>query len=111
MYSMTSYNSIGGIFKDLHFTGKSSLVSKNSVCPKDKYYSRGYKLTGEYSKSKSIVVFISGSYTDSHGKNKKEIKLVGFLDVPSNNFNLVATPYDEEVINFLKAKHILPDSF
>ncbi|MEO6134369.1 MAG: hypothetical protein ABIP35_04405 [Ginsengibacter sp.] len=106
-YVLISYNNIGGMFKDLIFVIKNPLFSKKSSFPKESAGSIGSYLYGDYSNAKSIVVYLTGSYTDSKGNNRQEIRQVGFLNEASNEFSLLSSPYDDYVIDFLKSKNAL----
>lgn len=106
-YIMLSKYNIGGIFKDLHYMGDQQLLSKNKDLAKGSGFSYGTYFHGDFGKVKSIIILITGRYTNSIGKNQKYISDVGILNIELNTFASISTPYDDDVINFLKNKGIL----
>jgi len=107
LYTLVSFNNIGGIFKDLTFINDNLLINKSTNFAKNGGTSIGADIFGTYSKVKTIIVLLTVSYADSRGNNKEDISQVGILDINSKDFSFLFYPYDDYVIDFLRKKNIL----
>jgi cell division protein FtsL len=111
VYIVMSENNYSEPQNKLYFVGSNPLLRKNIGLEKgstgiiQKLFIVSSNLP---SPVKTIYVILNGEYTDSHGSNRNKLLTIGMVDVSGNNegSGIVASPYDEDIFNFLKAKGI-----
>ena len=57
--------------------------------------------------TKTIIILIKGTYTDSYNQNKDSFDIIGTFDLTINDFGGLKSPYDDAIRKFLKDKGVL----
>src|SRR6185312_12421988 len=87
----------------LRYVRKVSLATKDLHLGKEGYFSQMYGFTTQNLRNlKTIIILLTGSYTDSYGNNLQEINEVGMFDLQSRKFSKMVLPFDDQIRDFLK---------
>ena len=106
-YIISSEYELGAALKNMEYVGSNVIFKRNIGLGKDLGKRQDLFINGPtVDKIKTIIVLVKGSYTDSYGKNLKDFEEIGWLKIPTKKFGTIASPYDDEIKDFLKSKGI-----
>jgi len=108
-YFLSSTQAGNDMLNDLIYCGKTKVLAGNLGLAQNKCKDANiYTIRDNDTKSiKTIFVNLTGSYTDSNDKDQKQVDQVGYFDIATKKFRLLAAPYDDQIRQFLKNQKII----
>jgi len=108
VYWIYAYNKEDRFYSELKYDTSMTFLSKNMGMPKDASASQIMTVKrNNLKRPPEVIIFIKGSYTDSHGKNPQPLGILASYYLDSKEFSFIPQPYDDSVRMFLRKKGII----